>query len=147
MKRGPRSVENVKANIAKLLPRIYYLYSEALGPDSTLAGTVTIRMEVDRKGKPGFVDVHQSTLDNEELHDLILAALVESMFDEWKDGREITEIIFPIVLTPDKASDAPKSRARRVFEEQQKRRAELKPQQPAPEEEPVDEWEQYRVEE
>jgi len=144
MKKGPRSVENVKANIERLLPRILYLYSEALGPDSTLAGTVLIRMEVDRKGKPGYVDVHESTIQSEELLDLILAALVESMFDEWKDGREKTEILYPIELTPDKAAVAPKSRARRVFEEQQKRKTETQPAKPAEEEEP-DEWEQYRV--
>jgi hypothetical protein len=141
VKKGPRSTENIKQNVTRILPRIYYLYAEALGPDTSLKGTVTIRMEVDRKGKVGFVDVHESTLKKEELHDLILAALVESLFDECKEGREITEMIFPIVLTPDKAGDAPKSRARRVFEEQQKRKAELDAQDTTSrQEESVDEW-------
>ena len=138
MKKGPRSVENIRNNIELILPRIYYLYSEALGPDSTLAGVLTIRMEVDRRGKPGFVDVHESTLDNETLHNLILAGLVESRFDQWKNGRGLTEILFPLVLTPDKASDAPKSRARRVFEERQKIKAPTRSD--AGEADTTDEW-------
>jgi len=119
MVRGPRTVENVKANMQRIMPRIYYLYSEALGPDSSLEGTVHLRMEIDAKGRPGFLGIHASTLNNEELEDLILAAIMESTFDQCKEGRGFTEIIYPVVLNKAAAAAAPKSRSRRVFEQRQ----------------------------
>jgi hypothetical protein len=112
-------VENVKANMGRIIPRIYYLYSEALGPDSSLEGTVHLRIEIDAKGRHGYVGVHATTLHNEELEDLILAAIMESTFDECKEGRGITEIIYPVVLNKAAAAAAPKSRSRRVFEQRQ----------------------------
>lgn len=137
MKKGPRSVENIRENVARLLPRLMYLYAEALGPDSTLRGTVLFRIEVDTKGKPGYVGVHQSTLKHEDLEDLMLAALVESRFDIWDAGKGLTEVIFAVEFTPEAALAAPKSRARRQFEQQQQLKKKLGGQPSA--EEP-DEW-------
>ncbi len=139
--RGPRSVENVKANMERFLPRLYYLFAEARGPDTSLHGTVYLRMEVDRKGQFAYVGVHSSTMNNEQFEDLLAAGLLEGSFDEWTEGRDNTDIIYPISFTADVAESAPKSRRRRVFEEKRKRT--LKADEEPPAQTPTEDWETY----
>lgn len=141
MVKGPRSVENVQANMERFLPRLYYLYAEARGPDTSLHGTVFLRMEVDRKGQFTYVGVHSSTLQNEEFEDLLVAGLLEGAFDEWTEGRDNTDIIYPIAFTAEVAESAPKSRRRRVFEEK-RRREQQAGDEPLPQA-PTEEWETY----
>jgi len=142
--KGPRTVENVKKNIERMLPRFYYLYAEARGPDSSMEGTVHVRMEIDAKGRPGYVGVHATTLDREGFEDLLIAAIAQSTFDEWTEGRGITEIIYPIHFTSEQASEAPKSRERRVWEERRKLEREQTEGDTAAQQEPAtDEWQRY----
>jgi hypothetical protein len=116
MKQGPRSVANIDSNMARMLPRMYYRYSEARGPKSSLAGTMQLRFRVDRKGTITSGDVHQSTFKDETFEDLIAAILLQSTFDEWKDGKAETEIIYTVEFTKDKADSAPRSRSRKLYE-------------------------------
>ncbi|MBD3240781.1 MAG: hypothetical protein GF331_09370 [Chitinivibrionales bacterium] len=139
--KGPRTVANVKVNMERFLPRLYYLYAEARGPDTSLHGTVFLRMEVNQEGQFAYVGVHSSTMRNEEFEDLLVAGLLEGSFDEWADSRDNTDIIYPIPFTPEHADSAPKSRRRRVFEE--KRRREQEQREEPPPQKPSEDWNTY----
>lgn len=144
--RGPRTIENVKTNMVRIMPRLLYLYAEALGPDSSLQGIVHVRMDILPDGETGYVGVHSSTMQSETFEDLLVAALMESRFDEWQDSRDKTEVIYPVEFMPEDARGAPKSRRRRVYEEQLKRREDMG-QDTTAKQAPAGEWDQVPEEE
>jgi hypothetical protein len=142
--KGPRTVENVKENMERMLPRLYYLFAEARGPDSSMEGTVHVRMEIDGNGRAGYVGIHATTLDREGFEDLLVAAIAESRFDEWTQGRGVTEIVYPIYFTDARADEAPKSRDRRIWEQRRKLMRKQRDEDSAAALEPaMDEWERY----
>jgi hypothetical protein len=118
MKKGPRTLENIQANINRIMPRIYYLYAQSRPGLNLEEGAVLMWLIVDSNGKMTYVNVFKATLNDEIFSDLLEATLSEFTFDKWTKGREKTEIIYPMEFRRDNALNAPRSRARREWDRQ-----------------------------
>jgi hypothetical protein len=118
MLRGSRTLENVQANIRRIMPRIYYLYAQSNAGLKLREGDVHMWIVIDRGGKAAYVNVFKTTLNDEVFEDLLEATFSDFRFDEWKKGREKTEIIYPLEFRKQDALDAPRSRARQAWDKE-----------------------------
>lgn len=123
MKKGPRSVENVIRNMEMIVPRLRYLYAEMQVGKPELAGTVQMLLDVDWKGNVTYVSVWKSTMNDLTFEDLMEATLINHRFDVWREGKQKTEIIYPIEFRKEHATAAPRSRSRKKWERERERKA------------------------
>jgi hypothetical protein len=123
MKKGPRSVQNVVTNMETIVPRLRYLYAEMRVGKPELEGTIHMMLDVDWKGNVTYVSVWKSTMKNLTFEDLLEATLSNHRFDVWREGKEKTEIIYPIEFRKKHAESAPRSRSRRKWERERARKA------------------------
>ncbi len=99
---GPRSVENVEKNIALLLPRMQHFYKKYLKTNPELQGTIELIMDIDADGTVNYVNLAKSSLKHPEFEEEVLTAFSIHVFDEWTQGRDKTEVIYPLTFTPEK---------------------------------------------
>jgi hypothetical protein len=118
MKKGPRTVTNIVGNMNIVMPRLHYLYSEARVREPALEGTVHMLMDVDWKGHITYVSVFKTTLNDEIFEDVLEATLIDHSFTKWRRGKKRTEIIYPLEFRAEHATNAPRSRSRKAFEQE-----------------------------
>jgi hypothetical protein len=130
MKKGPRTLENIHANMNLIKPRLYYLYSQQLPRKPELAGTILLYMDVESNGAISNVSVHQSSMNDPLFEDLLEGVLSETKFDVWKKGKEKTVIMYPVEFKKENADAAPRSHARKNWEKEQKEKSKSETTQP-----------------
>ncbi len=103
--RGPRSAENIEKNIGILRPRLDHYYKNHLEENPELQGTIELIFDVDAKGKIVYVNIAKSTVKAPLFEEEILTALSNHAFDEWDQGKDRTEVIYPLTFTPEKKEE------------------------------------------
>jgi hypothetical protein len=115
-KKGPRSIENIQATMNLIMPRIYYLYAQSQAGMSLREGNVLMWLVIDKTGRITYVSVFETTLNDELFEDVLEATLADINFGKWKKGSEKTEVIYPLEFRKEQSLAAPKSRARKAWD-------------------------------
>ena len=96
---GPRSVENIEKNLQVLKPRLEFFYSKRIKRNPDLQGVIEFIFDVDSKGNVTFASIGKATTRDPDFNDEVLAALSNHKFDEWTQGRDKTEVIYPYTFS------------------------------------------------
>ena len=101
---GPRSIENIEANIKMLIPRFEYFYNKRLKINPDLEGTIEFIFDVDAKGNAFYSTIGKSSTNDPDFNDEVLHALTLHKFGEWTQGNGKTEVIYPYTFTKEEIS-------------------------------------------
>ncbi len=114
---GPRSAENIEKNIAILMPRLNHYYLKKLEENPGLQGTIELIFDVDADGSVIYVNLGKSTVKDPVFEDEVLAALSNHTFDVWTQGKDKTEVIYPLTFTSKKSEVSDTSVQKEEIEE------------------------------
>jgi len=96
---GPRSAENVEKNLQVLKPRLEFFYSKRIKRNPELQGIIEFIFDVDSKGNVTYASIGKSSTRDPDFNDEVLTALSNHKFDEWTQGRDKTEVIYPYTFS------------------------------------------------
>ena len=105
---GPRSIENIDANIKMLLPRFEYYYNKRLRINPDMQGTVELIFDIDANGNVFYSTIGRSTTNDPDFNDEILHAVTSHKFGRWPQGKGKTEVIYPFTFTKKEIGPAKK---------------------------------------
>lgn len=99
---GPRSVENIEKSMTLLMPRLLHFYNKRLKSNPDLKGTLELILDINADGTVNYVNLSKSTLKDPEFEEEVLTAFSIHTFGEWTQGKGKTEVIYPLIFTPEK---------------------------------------------
>jgi len=89
---GPRTRANVVANLCPLLERMETIYREHCAANPDLAGSVTLRVEVEWNGEIGVIELLDSTFEDAEFLRALRRPVEFADFDGWMRKDEDTAV-------------------------------------------------------
>lgn len=121
---GPRSIENIDANIKMLIPRFEYFYSKRLKINPDLQGTIEFILDIDANGNVIYSSIGKSSTNDADFDDEILHAVSLHKFGEWTQGKGETEVIYPFTFTKDKIGPTEKGFSQEEVKQEEEKEAE-----------------------
>ena len=96
---GPRSIENIEANIKMLMPRFEYYHNKRLRINPDLHGTIELIFDIDAYGNVFYSTIGKSSTNDPDFNNEVLHAVTLHKFGEWPQGKGKTEVIYPFTFS------------------------------------------------